>query len=95
MYYQNRLRSLLASFRPKPNVSEMEVNKDVDGLILVLETVSKSETSLRRNTVKALGELGDPRSVDPLTELLDDDDKHLRRGVVEALGKIGNQGGKI
>jgi HEAT repeat protein len=67
----------------------MEANKDVDSLILVLQTVSKSETSLRRNTVKALGELGDPRSVDPLTELLDDDDRHLRRRVVEALGKIG------
>jgi HEAT repeat protein len=43
---------------------------------------------VRRQSAQALGEIGDPRAVEPLIDLLSDPDALIRRHAVKALGKI-------
>jgi len=43
---------------------------------------------LRRFAVRALGELGDPRAVEPLIKVLGDGDSDVREAAKEALGKL-------
>lgn len=38
----------------------------------------------------ALGEIGDPRAVNPLAEILSDDNWEVRSSAAKALGKIGD-----
>ena len=71
-----------------PNVEKMKAKKDVPGLIKALDY--EKDPSVRHDAVKALGEIGDKQSVNPLIDLLNDRDSNLRRSVVVALGKIGD-----
>ncbi|MEO0094244.1 MAG: HEAT repeat domain-containing protein [candidate division WOR-3 bacterium] len=51
----------------------------------------KSEDSVaRKKAAKALGELRDPKAVDPLIDALKDVDYDVRKTAIIALGKIGN-----
>jgi HEAT repeat protein len=62
--------------------------RDVDGLVTLLESGSRSE---RRSAAKALGELRDARAVEPLGVALTTaygEDEDLPRLVVLALGKV-------
>lgn len=66
------------------------VADEVDDLILDLKYGSDV---VRRDATVALGEMGDPRAIDPLIEALKDDDHWRVRGnAAWALGKIGDVG---
>jgi HEAT repeat protein len=41
---------------------------------------------------ESLGDIGDPRAIDPLVEALDDEDWDVRSKAAEALEKLGWQG---
>ena len=44
----------------------------------------------RRDSAVALGQLGDPRAVEPLVKALGDDDRYVRIAVATALGQLGD-----
>ena len=81
----------------KPNVEKMKAKKDVKGLIKALKyNDKKNEYSevffIRHQAVKALGEVGDARAIEPLVETMrDDSDKLLGSEAAEALGAIGDK----
>ncbi len=62
-------------------------NKQVDAHIKALK---HSSLVKRGEAVKALGELRDPRSVEPLIEVLNDPNEEFRVMVVKNLGKMGD-----
>ena len=68
-----------------PDVEGMKSKGDVNGLIDAIGY--QKDNSVRRNAIKALGELGDTRAVEPLIASLTD--SLVRRDAVIALGKIG------
>jgi HEAT repeat protein len=70
----------------EPNVEKMKARKNVRGLIKALGY--QKDYGVRRVAAEALGEIGDPRAVDPLTNALNDD-KVVRRAAIRALGEIG------
>jgi HEAT repeat protein len=47
---------------------------------------------LRADAAKALGEIGDPKAVDPLIDALGDKDSNVRYAAAMALGKINDEG---
>jgi len=65
------------------NVGEFD---EVDGLIFALSIPSKYQMT----AAKLLGEIGDPRAVDPLIDALQDEDWQVRAEAATALGKIGD-----
>ncbi len=67
-----------------PNVDEMKASKDVTGLITAL-----GQKDLRISAATALGEIGDPRAVEPLIGLLKEGDIGTRLAAVAGLTKIG------
>jgi HEAT repeat protein len=71
------------------NVKLLKRRRDVDGLIKVLQTGAHPES--REEAAEALGEIRDPRAVDPLIGALKDRDHEVREEAVEALGKIGDK----
>lgn len=80
----------------KPNVEKMMRKRDVEGLIKALKY---DDPKVRYDAAKALGELGDPRAVEPLIFALADKSSDIwiadisssvLGAVAEALGKIGN-----
>lgn len=70
----------------QPNVIKMEREKDIDGLI---DALSYDDNNVRRSAANALGKIGDPRAVEPLTQTLNDQPL-IREVTVRALGKIGD-----
>lgn len=70
------------------NVKILKMRKDVDGLIKVLGTGRHPES--REEAAEALGEIRDPRAVDPLIAALNDRNPEVREEAAEALGKIGD-----
>jgi HEAT repeat protein len=69
----------------KPDTEKMKAERDVEGLIKAL----KDENGfVPVNAAKALGEIGDTRAVEPLTEALKDKKKDVREAAKEALKKI-------
>ena len=71
-----------------PNVEKMKARRDVNGLIKALGY--KKDEYVRWYTARALGEIKDPRAVEPLIAALKDTDKDVRQAAAEALGKIGD-----
>lgn len=71
------------------NVKVLKMRKDVDGLIKVLATGKHPES--REEAAEALGDLRDPKAVEPLIAALKDRDAEVREGAAEALGKIGDR----
>lgn len=72
----------------KPNLTTLKNKRDVAGLIQALKT---KDARLRRDALKALGDLGDPRALDAVVQALLADEKELGDKVyaAEALGKLG------
>jgi HEAT repeat protein len=52
------------------------------------EAVSSDTASVRAAAARALGELADPRAVEPLIAALDDDSEEVRRHAARALGEV-------
>lgn len=71
------------------NVKLLKRRGDIDGLIKVLETGRHPES--REEAAEALGEIRDPRAVDPLIAALRDRNSEVRAEAAEALGKIGDR----
>lgn len=55
-----------------------------------IQQLKDSNREVRAEAAKALGELGDPRAVDPLIPLLKDEVKLVRARAAEALGTLGD-----
>jgi hypothetical protein len=64
--------------------------KDLSTLDLLIEALKDSDHSVRRYAAKTLGEIGDPKAVEPLEQALQDRDWSGRSSAIEALRKIGN-----
>jgi HEAT repeat protein len=71
----------------KPNVEKLERNKDIESLIKALNY--QTDSHVRENAAKALGNIGDPKSIEPLIAALKDDEFNVRKNAAEALGKMG------
>lgn len=72
----------------RPNIEKMMTKKDVRGLI---NTLSYTDTEVRKSAINALGEIGDLRAFDPLLNRIRDGRDEERNIVVEAMVKIGSQ----
>lgn len=73
----------------KPNLTTLKSKRDVAGLVQALKT---KDARLRRDALKALGDLGDPRALAAVVQALLADEKELGDKVyaAEALGKLGD-----
>ncbi len=71
------------------NVKLLKRRRDVDGLIKVLQTGAHPES--REEAAEAMGEIRDPKAVDPLIGALKDRDHEVREEAAESLGKIGDK----
>jgi hypothetical protein len=76
----------MALFGP-PNVEKMKAKRDVEGLIKALGY--QKDGSVRMLAAGALGQMRDPRAVQPLIAALKDSDRHVPETAAEALVKIG------
>jgi len=70
----------------RPNVSKMEKRRDVAGLMRAC--IEDRDGSVRSDAARALGDIGDTRSVETLIRALEDSD--VRSNAARALGKIGD-----
>ena len=70
------------------NVTVLKLRKDVDGLVRALG--SEKDSDAREAAADALGEIGDPKAVEPLIAALKDPDDDVREAAAEALGRIGD-----
>lgn len=64
--------------------------KDKRGSDFLLKILQDSESHLKTITVWALGEVGDMKAIEPLSQLLEDEDNSVREAVKEALLKLKN-----
>ena len=70
----------------KPNIEKMEEENDVEGLIRASQ--KEKDYEIRARAAGALGNIGDPRAVEPLSKGLKDTYNPVRVEVANALGKI-------
>jgi HEAT repeat protein len=78
-------------FIKKPNILEMTLNIDVNGLIRALNygiLRSDENLSIRKEAAKSLGIIKDPKAIKPLTRALSDKDPDIRKAAKKALQKI-------
>jgi len=71
-----------------PNIEKMKARRDVKALIQALGY--KKDYMIRDAAAKSLGELGDPRAVQPLIAALRDESLLVRCTAAQALGWIGD-----
>ncbi len=71
-----------------PDVKKMRKKHDVRGLIKAL--VYEKENGVWLHAAEGLGEIGDSRAVQPLLEIISDDNVILRCEAIQALGEIRN-----
>jgi HEAT repeat protein len=57
----------------------------------VIHALQSSDEDTREEAVRALGELNDPRAVNPLILALRDDNRYVRREAAKSLGHIGDE----
>jgi HEAT repeat protein len=69
-----------------PNVNKLKQKQDIGKLIKAL---NYDNASVRGAAAKALGEIGDPRAVEPLIAALKDDHSNVRATAANWLGKFG------
>ena len=62
---------------------------DQDELTVLVSKLYDSDAYVRRNAVRALGQLGDVRAVKPLVAMLEDREWYVRLEAVKALVKLG------
>jgi PAS domain S-box-containing protein len=72
----------------KPDLEKLKKDRDVEGLIEILERKDKNALE---HSIKALVEIGDS-AVEPLFHAVEDNDNNIRMGAAEALGKITGEG---
>jgi HEAT repeat protein len=60
----------------------------------ILNTLTHPEVKVRKEAIKALGELKSPVALHPLKELLYDPDHSLRKASADAIGRIGSEAAK-
>lgn len=70
-----------------PNVHELKAKGDIKGLAKALRY--KDNWQIRQRAAAALGDIGDPRVIEPLATALRDNVYDVRLRAVEALGKLG------
>ncbi len=70
-----------------PNIEKLQNKQDVESLIKALNY--EPDIKIRDNAVAALGEIGDKRAMEPLIEVLKDEDEEVPSWVLDALIKIG------
>jgi len=70
------------------DVVVFKLRRDVDGLVRAL--APENDYDVREAAADALGEIGDPRAVEPLIAALGDPDGDVREAAAEALGTIGD-----
>jgi HEAT repeat protein len=71
-----------------PDTEKLKAKGNVRGLIRAVR--DRKDARRRRTAAVALGELGDCRAVEPLIQVLHDDDWDLGRAAAEALGRLGD-----
>ena len=76
----------MALFGP-PSVAKLAAKKDVPGLLSVL--ANQKDVQIRWDAIMALGQIGDPRAVDPIILALRDSRLSIRSAAKSALTKIG------
>ncbi len=69
-----------------PNIAQLEAKRDIQGLIKAL---AYKDPAIKIAAADALGPLGDPMAVEPLTVLVTDEDPGVRRAAVRALSARG------
>jgi len=72
----------------RPDVNGLRTNKNVKGLVKALGW--RKDQHVRGAAATALGQLGDPRAVNPLIRALNDSDGGVRGATATALGQIGD-----
>ncbi|HEX7171294.1 MAG TPA: HEAT repeat domain-containing protein [Candidatus Limnocylindria bacterium] len=76
-----------------PNIEKLKATRDVRGLIKAL---GHSDAEIRRGASLALGELADPRAVEPLARALEaEQEPSVRRAVAQALTKVAPPGSGV
>jgi len=68
-----------------PNIEKLKTEKNVQSLIKVLRYKDKH---IRLKALQVLGEIGDNRAIEPLTNVLKDKDSEFRETAAEALKRI-------
>jgi HEAT repeat protein len=71
-----------------PNVAKMAAERDVKGLCKALEY--GKDTGVPTSAAQALGKIGDPRAVEPLSAALNHTYEGVRWEAASALGKLGD-----
>ncbi|GAH39003.1 unnamed protein product, partial [marine sediment metagenome] len=74
----------------KKEISNSVEKKDIDGIIKHLQNSHPSLYIIRMHAAGALGEIRDPRAVQPLIDALKDEHEHVRFCVIGALEEIGD-----
>jgi HEAT repeat protein len=69
-----------------PNVQKLSAKRDVQGLIKALGY--EKDEQIRHAAALALGQIGDPRALEPLIAASHDSDPDVRQAAVEALGQV-------
>jgi len=80
--------SFLQKLFGPPNLKELESKGDVKGLIKALGY--KKDKQVQFGAARALGEIGDARTVKPLIAALEDEDKGVGMAAARALRQIGD-----
>jgi HEAT repeat protein len=62
----------------------------VDSLI---QSLKNADWYVRWGAVEALGNIGDPRALDPIRDMLHDKDEYVRRAAEDAIRKIERKNG--
>jgi HEAT repeat protein len=80
------------AFTVEPNVEELKVKKDVEGLIMALgyrkESVKMDDVLVRGYAAMTLGKIRNERAVEPLIQALQDKKWDISYLAIEALGNI-------
>lgn len=76
----------------KPNVEKMKAKKNIKGL---MKALYYQEGEINIQSAKALGEIGDSSVVEPLIQVLQDNNRnpYLRAAAARALGNIKDKRG--
>jgi len=83
------IRGLSSKDKTIQNLSLRFLNAEgKDRIQVLVEALKDKDSFVRRSAAYALGELKDPRAVEPLIEALKDENRRVRAETAEALGKL-------